>query len=418
MLKLARKIARDSLVSGFMLTVIVVVVSAGGLLENAERWFYDKRIATCQFFLPPPTDKLVHLDIDDSVLDTIGRWPWDRAVLAEMFDELRLAGPKVVATDVQFSEPQKPRFFQREDGTYGGVDDDALLAESIGKLGRVIVPMSLPFGMVQKADPIQEKMRFMLQADPELSQAELADKIAPLQLAAEPVVQARVAGNFLTIRREAVYLRIRRELLRAPGTREQIRARIFKKSDDELATTALRVFDDAYQHASAELALRQFEEAIPGIPRLLSSETAVPPIPALAQVAAGTAFFDYPTEQDGKVRRVPLFMEHAGLMVPQIGLSLAAKMLGARIDQLRVDSDHVEIPREGAPPVILPVYTIYSESQHRKVPMMFDIPWFGTSNWETMYQSVGGRTCHSMSSGTSGKPARRSARTISKPGMR
>jgi class 3 adenylate cyclase/CHASE2 domain-containing sensor protein len=391
MLKLARKIARDSLVSGVMLTIIVVVVSAGGLLENAERWLYDKRVATCQFFLPPPTDKLVHLDIDDSVLDTIGRWPWNREVLAEMFDELRLAGPKVVATDVQFSEPQEPRLFQREDGTFDRVDDDALLAESIRKLGCVIVPMSLPFGTVQKLDPIQERMRLMLQADPELSQPELVAKLAPLQLAAGPVLQARVARDYLAARREAVYLRVRQELLTAPGTREQIRHRVLKQSDDELSTTVMRVFEEEYEHATAEVALRKFEQAIPpGMPPLLSSETAIPPIPALARVAAGTAFFDYPTEQDGKVRRVPLFMEHAGLMVPQIGLSLAAAMVGARIDQIRADANHVEIPRENASPIVLPVYTFYSESQHRKVPMMFDIPWFGTSSWETMYQSVGG----------------------------
>ena len=109
MLKQAGKIARDSVFSGLLLTAIVVVASAGGLLDNMERWFYDKRVATCQFFLPPPTDKLVHFDIDDAALDAVGRWPWNRAALAEMFDELRLAGPKAVATDIQLSEPQEPR---------------------------------------------------------------------------------------------------------------------------------------------------------------------------------------------------------------------------------------------------------------------------------------------------------------------
>jgi class 3 adenylate cyclase/CHASE2 domain-containing sensor protein len=391
MLKRVRKLARDSLVSGFMLTLIVVVVSAAGLLENVERWLYDKRTATCQFFTPPPTDKLVHLDIDDAVLDTIGAWPWHRAVLAQMFDELRLAGPKVVATDVQFSEPQEPRLLQREDGTLDKIDDDAVLAESIRKFGRLIVPMSLPFQAPITRDAVREQMRLLLHGDPELSEAELVDKLSAQGLASLPAIQGAVSRAFLAERREAVYLRTREELLAAPGSRDQIRSRVLKRSSADLTTTVVHVFNEEYEHAIAEVTLRQFEAAIPpGMPPFLSSQTTIPPIPALAKVAAGTAFFDYPTEQDGKVRRVPLFMEHAGMMVPQIGLSLAAAMLGDRIDQLRVDASHVEIPRAGTTPVVLPVYTFYSESQHRTVPMMFDIPWFGGANWETMYQSVGG----------------------------
>jgi class 3 adenylate cyclase/CHASE2 domain-containing sensor protein len=391
MLKQVSKLARDSLVSGFMLTLIVVVVSAAGLLENVERWLSDKRTATCQIFTPPPTDKLVHLDIDDSVLDTIGAWPWHRTVLAEMIDELRLAGPKAVATDVQFSEPQEPRLLQRDDGSLERVDDDAALAESIRKLGDLILPMSLPFQAPIKRDAIRQQMHLMLHEDPELSEAELVAKLSAQGLGSLPAVQGAVSRAFLAERREAVYMRTREELLKGPSTKEQIRARVLKTSTADLATTVVHVFYEEYEHAIAEVELRKYEAAIPpGMPPLLSSQTTIPPIPPLAKVAAGTAFFDYPTEQDGKVRRVPLFMEHAGMMVPQIGLSLAAAMLGDRIDQLRVDADHVEIPRAGTTPVILPVYTFYSESQHRTVPMMFDIPWFGGSNWETMYQSVGG----------------------------
>ena len=230
MLKQARKIARDSLFSGLMLTVIVVVAAAGGLLENMERWLYDKRCATCQFFTPPPTDKLVHFDIDNAVLDTIGRWPWDRGVLAEMFDELRLAGPKVVATDVLLSEPQKPQLVRRPavPGQPEEVDeirDDTLLAESIRKLGCVIVPMSLPFLETPKLNPLQEQMRAMLHADPELSEPELVERLTATSLGSTAAAtQSAVARDFLSVRREAINTRIREEMLSAPGPMDEVRA--------------------------------------------------------------------------------------------------------------------------------------------------------------------------------------------------
>ena len=166
---------------------------------------------------------------------------------------------------------------------------------------------------------------------------------------------------------------------------------MLKKAENDLTTTVTRVFEEEYEHVSAEVALRRFEEKIPPeVPPLFVAREIIPPISVLARAAGGTAFVDYPAERDGKVRRVPLFMEHDALMVPQIGLSLAAAMLGAKPDQLRVYADRVEIPRDGAPPVVVPVYTLHSESLHRQLPMMFDIPWFGTSNWETMYKSIGG----------------------------
>ena len=49
------------------------------------------------------------------------------------------------------------------------------------------------------------------------------------------------------------------------------------------------------------------------------------------------------------MRRVPLFMEHAGLMVPQIGLSLAAAMLGARCDQTEGERHTCTNPAPGCP---------------------------------------------------------------------
>src|SRR5256885_13627962 len=67
---------------GFALTAIVLVMEGIGALSPLENWLYDIRARNCQFFAKAPTTQLVHLDIDDAALDTVGRWPWDRRVIA------------------------------------------------------------------------------------------------------------------------------------------------------------------------------------------------------------------------------------------------------------------------------------------------------------------------------------------------
>jgi class 3 adenylate cyclase/CHASE2 domain-containing sensor protein len=391
MLKHARKIARGNLRYGVLLTIAITAAAGGGLLDNLDRWFYDKRCALCQFFTPPPTDKLVHIDIDDSVLDAIGAWPWHRALLAQMMDELQRAGPKVVATDVLFSEPQDIRFLPGDGGGFDAINDDQLLAQSIQGLGCAIVGMSMSIQPAQVLTPVESAMRDALRADLELSQSELIARLGPLNLVTPAALEVQVSRGFIEARREAMYRRVYAELLAQPRTAAQLRTALLKRTDADTMSPVVRLLDEQYEHVSAELSLQRFERPVPpGLPPLFTSDWTLPPIPILAKAAAGTAFFDYPTEKDGKVRRVPLFMEHDGQMVPQIGLSMAVMMLGAKIEDLKITPDSVTIPRTDGPPVVLPVYTLYSDTLKQSIPMMFDIPWFGTSDWQTMYDKVGG----------------------------
>ena len=87
----------------------MVLLDAAGVLRSLEWWLYDKRAATCQYFTPPPSSQIVHLDIDDEALEAVGPWPWRRSTLAGIFDEINAANPKAVAVDVLFSEPQRRR---------------------------------------------------------------------------------------------------------------------------------------------------------------------------------------------------------------------------------------------------------------------------------------------------------------------
>src|SRR5437016_7691596 len=122
MLRLERRTLIDSVAVGFALTLLVVAAQVSGALGGLEAALYDLRARVCQHFIRPPTDKLVHLDIDDRAVSEMGRWPWPRARIAEVLDELALARPKAVALDLVLSEPSDVK-----------ADDEAMAAA----LGRV-----------------------------------------------------------------------------------------------------------------------------------------------------------------------------------------------------------------------------------------------------------------------------------------
>ena len=134
---------------GTFLTAVVCLLDQFGALSSIgiENFFYDQRVRLCQFFRPLPTDKIVHIDIDDGAIETIGRWPWKRSLLADVVDELSLARAKVTAFDIILSESQEPTRDEKGVAT----DHDEILAEAIRRAGNVLVPTSL---MLEK--PVEE----------------------------------------------------------------------------------------------------------------------------------------------------------------------------------------------------------------------------------------------------------------------
>src|SRR5271154_901717 len=100
MTRFERKLFIDTFVLGAILTLATLVADQVGLLRSlVELPLEDIRARYFQYFRGPPTDKLVHLDMDDATLDAVGRWPWHRDKLAQIVDELNLAGARAVAFD-------------------------------------------------------------------------------------------------------------------------------------------------------------------------------------------------------------------------------------------------------------------------------------------------------------------------------
>ena len=168
-----------------------------------ERPLYDYRARDCQWFTPPPSDRIVHLDIDDPTLAEIGAFPWPRTDFAEMVDEIHLAGAKVLGMDIIFAEAQKRRWIEPdEDGKPRSVDDDRNFADAIRRADNVLLPLSLNIGRAQHTQVYVETMD-LLAKNLELDENEIIAKLhgSPVD---SPTLGAEVRDAFVRARRRDV----------------------------------------------------------------------------------------------------------------------------------------------------------------------------------------------------------------------
>lgn len=102
--------------------VSVLLLQGFGYWRSFEARLQDKLVE----MKTPPSD-IVIIAIDDASISAIGRWPWSRAVHAEMLERLASARPAVVGYDVTFSEPSTEA-------------DDAALEAALRRVGNAVLP--------------------------------------------------------------------------------------------------------------------------------------------------------------------------------------------------------------------------------------------------------------------------------------
>lgn len=117
--------------SGLWLTIALAVLAAvlGSLngLGRVDQIIYD-RVAGLTSRAADPDILIVA--IDDASIDTLGRWPWRRAIHAALLD--RLQGARAVGLDLIFAESDTVN-----------PNDDRILADSIRRNGRTVLPVVL-----------------------------------------------------------------------------------------------------------------------------------------------------------------------------------------------------------------------------------------------------------------------------------
>lgn len=78
----------------------------------------------------PPHPDIVVIAVDDRSITSIGRWPWRRALHAQLVDVVSAQNPKAIGLDILFSEPDLDYPL-----------DDALLAQTLARSQRVVLPV-------------------------------------------------------------------------------------------------------------------------------------------------------------------------------------------------------------------------------------------------------------------------------------
>jgi adenylate cyclase len=160
------------------LTLLFVVIYIGdmfsdrSLLDTIEHRTYDTRLLSLKD--PAAARNVAIVSIDERSLNQVGRWPWNRNILAELITKIDEDGARTIASDIFFPEAQNPRLsrlvsqlhkehprvasvpaYRQLDRLAGG--DDAL-ARAIRRSGKVILSMVFLTSKSQ-AGHMDEKMQ-------------------------------------------------------------------------------------------------------------------------------------------------------------------------------------------------------------------------------------------------------------------
>jgi class 3 adenylate cyclase/CHASE2 domain-containing sensor protein len=396
---------------GFALTVLVLAMEMIGALAPLENWLYDVRARHCQFFAKAPTTQLVHLDIDDAALDTVGRWPWDRRFMAAVIDEIREAGAKALALDIQFADDDTQGAVQQSTGREPTTNPsaqtaemeaaarDAALAESVQKFGKVVLAAGFTFAKGHDSElmrVVREQLRSDLEMTPEEVTTWLQKYGGPKLKDSDP---DRVSEVLIVARRE-----VAREKLYASPTLPASEL-LPKETRGGLIKTSplIRLVETERQKVRAIRTMgRLFPREVPtDVPDLLSASAEDPPLETLTSAiwrgrTAGQGGMigsaTVPKDElstDGVVRFVPLLINDRGHMLPQFGLALACMMLNVDPTsraELQIGPDQIVLNPPGGKQVVIPVFTYHRRGELGDVGATFAIPWFGGSDWRSMYE--------------------------------
>ncbi|MDZ4188464.1 MAG: serine/threonine-protein kinase [Hydrogenophaga sp.] len=157
----------DSALVAALVLVVLVLEAFTGLLRSVDNRFFDSVSLLTQ---RSPSNQVVVLAIDDESIANIGRWPWSRDVHAKVVEQLTQGKAKTVVHTSFFFEPQIdrglsylqqlqqvvasadsadpviPRLTQALDEAIRDLDADTILADSLQRSQRVMLPMIFELG--------------------------------------------------------------------------------------------------------------------------------------------------------------------------------------------------------------------------------------------------------------------------------
>jgi len=387
MTRVERKHFINTMLLGSILALMAAILDQAGALDTPEHYLYDLRARHCQFFTPHPTDRIVHLDIDDESQEEIGAFPWARTKLAEMTDEIHLAGATALSYDILFSEPQELRYQPREDGTFRSISDDAIFADAIHRAGNVVLPVSVD-PEAARWTPLEQAVIDLLSKDLELSDSEVTARLegSPFD---RPGLKDAVSDVVVRARDTAFFNRISAAMEQGVYDLPGLTALLTPRTNAAQEHTGPRVvLEQVYPRASSiRVILNRCVLTPADAPPLLraDAENAVS-LPILTTAARFSASALFLPDRDGIVRRCPLFVNYRGHLMPHMALLNACAYLGVDPKSIRIAADAVDLPLPQGGDISIPVSTMHSET-FGEAGLFMEIPWIGKKDWKTMYDA-------------------------------
>lgn len=293
--------------------------------------------------MPPTSDNIVHVDIDDASIARIGRWPWSRTVQARILRTLSDLGAVAIGMDVEYLEHARPELLSEADlrERLGRgpiemedllVDPDADLAAAIREAGCVYLAYHYDAYREAAEGTPEDRMLRLLRGDLTSSAADLAAHLG--------VPETRVREGFEFTRRRAIRERLAGAA--ASGT---------LASDDALVGMLLSGAGGADPGPLRLLVASEVErfrtaallgEACPLAGRYPAPEDEssilVPPILSLAAAARGAGFVDIrPDPLDGTLRRVRPLHALDGRLYPNLATRIWMDLAGATLAEARLE---------------------------------------------------------------------------------
>lgn len=286
----------------------------------------------------PARGPIVHIDIDDTSLAKIGRWPWPRSYHAKLTSILKECGAYQILWDVIFTEPDKEN-----------PQEDAIFSEAISRSAITY----LPFYFLEPQPFAYPKLKSLLLKKIDIS--------------------AEAAGKKLGV--DAKLIRDKLPQARKMLLDEVIRGLVAQEPDISLEQVLekmeadygwyLFVEDEAYaqerftQHKLSAVFVNKFAVDIPigDWPFTKRSGTLNVPIREYTQRIKGSGFINADPDMDGVTRKVPLFVRYEGKILPQ--LTIAALLDRMEVKKVEVTRNQVIFKNArfhpGSKDIIIPV---------------------------------------------------------------
>lgn len=323
-----------------------------GVLDRLELRLVDL-VAAHQARKAVASPDIVLVSIDEESIarsrEAVGGWPWPRAYLGGLAEELHALGARLVVFDSVFSEPAEPK----QSG-----DDDRAFARSLDRAGPVV--LGFRFAELSEQGALNPGRWAVLKGIfPERTEAlaaaapMLAAGASPYLVAASQRVELWLGGyrDRPAALKDAERRRDELQLPRDPVVRELG----VEETLDRVSQEALFADRNAVTVPKAEgLSLKTFMTLQPPVPQLLASRATFGSVSSLS------------ADDEGVVRGVRHLVKYEGVYYPSLALAAALRLADVR--EASLEAQRLRAGPFGAPvdPFGVSLLRFYGAAQQKE----------------------------------------------------